>query len=259
MQKFLIFAAACVLAVPLQAKTIATVNGQEITQEQLDSFVSLLLSQGAQDTPELRDQVKEELINRTIIVQAAEKAGIDKQPDVQQELDLARQGILVRALWADYLKKHPVTDEAIQKEYDALKKDQADSKEYKLRHILLEDEEKANDLLKKIKDKAIAFSDAAKTESVDSGSGSKGGDLGWAPSSNFVPEFANAVEAMDAGDLSDKPVKSQFGWHIIEVEDVRPVEFPELQQVKPQLAEMLRQQQLSDYQDSLLKSAKIEQ
>lgn len=258
MKKIALFAAACLISAPVYAKTIASVNGQPVTQEQLDNFVTLLASQGTPDTPELREQVKQELINRLVVVQAAEKAGIDKQSDVQQEIELARQGILVRALMADHLKNNPVTEAAIKEEYDAIKKDQAKTQEYKLRHILLEDEETAKKLLADLQSKSVAFDAAAKDQSIDSGSGQKGGDLGWAPASNFVPEFAEAVKSMKKGELSSSPVQSQFGWHIIEVEDVRPIQFPEYEQVKPQLEEMLRQQQLTDFQNTLLESAKIE-
>lgn len=257
MKKLTLFAAACLISVPVYAKTIATVNGQAISQDQLDSFVALLASQGVEDTPELREQVKQEIINRTIVVQAAEKAGIDKKEAVKQEIELARQGILVRALMTDHLENNPVSDAEIKKEYDAIKAEQAKTLDYKLRHILLEDEADAKKLLADIKAKTTSFEEAAKAKSIDSGSGERGGELGWGPASNYVPEFAEAVKAMQKGDLSTDPVKSQFGWHIIEVEDLRPIEFPEYEQVKPQLAEMLRQQKQADFQEQLLKSAKI--
>jgi peptidyl-prolyl cis-trans isomerase C len=257
MKRLAVFAAACVIAVPAFAQTIASVNGKAITQEKLDQFVSLLVSQGAQDSPELRAQVKQEMVNRLVAVQAAEKAGIDKQTSVQQEVELARQGILVRALMADFLKKNPVTDAQVQSEYDKIKKEQTGKKEYKLRHILVEDEKAAEDLTASIKTKKVTFDAAAKKNSKDPGSGKNGGDLGWGPSSNYVPEFAQAVESMKKGELTAKPVKTQFGWHIIQVEDSRDIKFPDLAEVKPQIEEMLRQQQLAEYQQGLIKNAII--
>lgn len=257
MKRLVVFAAACTIALPIYAQNVATVNGKTISQENLDQFVSLLVTQGAQDTPELRTQVKQEMVNRLVAVQAAEKAGLDKQTAVKQEIELARQGILVRALMADFLKNNPVTDATIQAEYDKIKKEQGNTQEYKVQHILVNDEKKANELLAAIKSKKTTFDAAAKKDSIDTGSGQKGGDLGWGPSSNYVPEFAQAVESLKKGELSDKPVQSQFGWHIIQVEDVRAAQFPELAQVKPQIEEMMRQQQLAKYQEGLIKAATI--
>src|SRR5690606_21622008 len=199
----------------------------------------------------------QEMVNRLVAVQAAEKAGIDKQADVKQEIELARQGILVRALMADHLKKNPVTDAKIQAEYDKIKKLQAGKQEYKVRHILVKDQKAAEDLTAAIKAKKVTFEAAAKKDSIDPGSGKNGGDLGWAPPTNYVPEFAAAVEKLKKGQMTDKPVQSQFGWHIIQVDDTRDVKFPELAEVKPQIEEMLRQQQLAEYQDSLMKGADI--
>ncbi len=257
MKRIAAVALACSLALPVYAKDIATVNGQGISQAKFDQFVSLLISQGAQDTPQLRDQVKQEMINRLVAVQAAEKAGLQKDPAVQQETELATQSILVRALMAKYLKDHPVTDANLKKEYDTIKAEQADRKEYKLRHILVKDEDAAKALIKSIKAKKISFDAAAKKDSIDTGSGKNGGELGWGPTTNYVPEFAKAVESMKKGDTSTEPVKTQFGWHIIQVEDVRPVAFPSFDEAKPQLEEMMRQQALGDYQKGLMKDAKV--
>jgi len=259
MKRLAVLAAACALAFPLHAKNIATVNGQAITDAQLNQFVALLVEQGAQDSPELREQVKQEMINRMVAVQAAQKAGIDKRPAVEQELELARQGILVRALIADHLEKNPIGDAKVQAEYDKIKATQADRKEYKVRHILVKEQKEAEDLLASIKAKKISFEDAAGKHSIDPGSGKNGGDLGWAPTSNYVPEFAQAVESLKKGATSEQPVQTQFGWHIIQVEDERPVEFPALDDVKPQLEEMMRQQQVVEFQQKLVKDAKIEE
>jgi len=259
MKKTLIaLTAALTLTAPLYAQTIATVNGKAITQAELNQFVELLRAQGAQDTPQLREQVKQELIQRHIAVQAAEKAGFDKKDSVKQEIELVRQSILVRALLSDYLEKQPITDVQVQAEYDKLKAAQGDRQEYKARHILVQDQAKAEELLKSIQDKKITFEDAAKRDSIDAGSGQNGGDLGWAPASNYVPEFAQAVEQLKQGEMSNAPVQSQFGWHIIQLDDARPLVFPPLEEVKQQLQERLRQQSLSQYQDSLRQAATVE-
>lgn len=257
MKRLVMFAAAIAIAAPVYAQNVATVNGKPLTQKQVDQFVSLLVSQGAKDSPQLREQVKQEMIGRMVAVQAAEKAGIDKQASVKQEIELARQGILVRALMADHLKKNPITDAKIQADYDTIKKEQAGRQEYKLRHILVKDEKAAQDLISQIKSKKITFAEAAKKDSIDPGSGAKGGDLGWGPSSNYVPEFAQAVEKLKKGQMTDAPVQTQFGWHVIQVEDARPVSLPELKDVKTQIEEMLRQDKLGQFQQELMKSADI--
>lgn len=258
MKRFAVLALSCALAYPLAAQNLASVNGQDITQKQFDDFVSLLVKEGAQDTPELREQVKQEMIIRLIAVQAAQAAGLEKKAEVAQELELARQGILVRALLNDYIQKNPISDKDLKAEYEKLKKAEKDQKEYKARHILVKTEDEAKQLLADIKKKVISFADAAKSKSIDPGSGANGGDLGWAPSDIYVAEFGEALKKQKKGEVSAAPIKSEFGWHIIQVDEIRDVEFPEFDQVKPQLEEMQRQKQLSDYQQSLMKKAKVQ-
>ena len=257
MKRIVMFAAALALAAPIYAQNVATVNGKPITKANVDEFVKLLGTQGAADSPQLREQVKEELINRQVMVQAAETAGLLKDPTITVELELARQGILVRALMADYLKKNPITDAKIQAEYDKLKKAEDGKFEYEVRHILVEDEKTANDMQAKLKAKSAKFEDLAKS-SKDPGSAEKGGNLGWAADSNYVEPFAKAVAATPKGQLSEKPVQSQFGWHVIEVLDKRPVEFPPLDQVRKELEQMMREQTLAAYQADLRSKAKVQ-
>ena len=257
MKRIVMFAAALALATPIYAQNVATVNGKPITKANVDEFVKLLSTQGAADSPQLREQVKEELINRQVMVQAAEAAGLLKDPTITVELELARQGILVRALMADYLKKNPITDAKIQAEYDKLKKAEDGKFEYEVRHILVEDEKTANDMQAKLKAKSAKFEDLAKS-SKDPGSAEKGGNLGWAADSNYVEPFAKAVAATPKGQLSEKPVQSQFGWHVIEVLDKRPVAFPPLEQVRKELEQMMREQTLAAYQADLRSKAKVQ-
>ena len=259
MKRITMLAAACAVVLPALAfaQNVATVNGKPITKKSEDEFVKLLVKQGATDSPQLRDQVKQELINRQIFVQAAEKEGIAKKASVQTEVELARQGILVRDLMNDYLAKNPVTDAEVQYQYDKLKQQQAGKMEYDVSHILVKDEKTADDLLAQIKADPGKFSDLAKKNSQDPGSAGNGGDLGWAPATNYVPTFADAVTKLKKGEMVDKPVQTQYGWHIIKVNDTRAVQFPPIDQVKPQIQEMLRQQVLADYQKKLHDAAKI--
>lgn len=258
MKRFAALMLSCAMAAPLYAQTAATVNGKPISQKSVDDFIALLIEQGAQDSPELREQVKQEIIGRTIMVQAAEAAGVANQPAVSQEIELAKQGIMIRALMSDYLKKNPVTDAQVAAEYEVLKKQEAGKQEYRVRHILLDNEDQAKTVLADLKAKKTNFADAAKQYSKDPGSASRGGDLGWAASSSYVAPFANAVDSQKKGELSAAPVQSDFGWHILVVEDSRPITFPELNDVKDQIAEMMRQTKLEEFQQSLLKGAKVE-
>jgi len=257
MKKFAMLAAACAVAVPAFAQNIATVNGKNISQKSEDQFVQLLIGQGATDSPALREQIKQELINREVFVQAAEKAGLAKQDGVKAEIELARQGILVRALMSDYLQKNPIKDDAIQAEYNKAKSAQGDAKEYQVRHILVEDEKTANDLIKQLTDKKAKFEDLAKKHSKDPGSAAQGGELGWSPATTYVAPFAEALIALEKGQITTKPVQTQFGWHVIELQDSRAIEFPPLDQVRTQIEEMLRQQSLAQYQELLRSQATI--
>jgi len=258
MKRFVLLAAACAVALPALAQNAATVNGTAIPQKSVDQFVQALISQGANDTPELREQAKQELINREILTQAAEKAGLPKQEEVSAALVQARQAVLVRALMAEHLKKNPVTDAAIEAEYNKIKAAQGDAQEYQVRHILVEDEKVAKDLIKQLTGKKADFAALAKQHSKDTGSAERGGELGWAPASNYVQPFAAAVRLLKKGELGAAPIQTQFGWHVIELQDARPVSFPPLEQVRGQVEDMLRQRTLAAYQQSLRDQAKIQ-
>lgn len=257
MKRLIFIAAACMLALPLHAQTIASVNGEAITQDKLDSFVALLVGQGATDSDELRTRVKQEMINRLVAVQAARKAGLDKNPEIVQEIELANQGILVRALMTDHLDRNPISDETLKAEYEKIRAEETKEPEYKVRHILVKEETEATALIADIKAGRQEFADAAGKASIDPGSGKNGGELGWAPAANYVPEFAEAVRTLGKGGMSETPVESQFGWHIILVEDERPATFPEFDDIRTQLEEMMRQQQLASFQQALLEKANI--
>jgi len=257
MKRLFTLLAACLIAVPAYAQTIATVNGKAITKKQQDDIVALLVAQGETDTPALRDHIKQDIINTTVLLQAAEKAGLDKKPEVIHAMEMARQNVLAQALVTDYLEKNPIADDAIQARYNEISTAQAGRLEYNLRHILLKDEAAAKQLIADIKAKKTTFEAAAKKDSIDSGSGQNGGELGWAQTANFVPEFATAVEAMKKGELTQVPVQTQFGWHIIEVKDTRAMLFPALNAVRPQIENMLRQEQVQKMRDDLMQQAVI--
>lgn len=242
-------------AFPAMAQNLAVVNGKPVPSSRADAMVKQLAAQGQQDSPQLRSMVKEELINREILIQEADKLGLGNNPDVKSQLDIARQSIIIRALVADYLKKHPVTDAEVKAEYDKFKS-QAGDKEYRARHILVDKEEDAKAIIAKLKGGA-KFEELAK-QSKDPGSAANGGDLDWASPASYVKPFSDALVALQKGQVTETPVKTQFGYHVIKLEDVRAAKVPSMEEVKPQIAESLQQKKLQAYQEDLRKKAKIQ-
>lgn len=242
-------------AFPVLAQNLAVVNGKPVPSSRADMMVKQMAAQGQADSPQLRSMIKEELINREILMQEADKLGLGTTPDVKAQLEMARQSIVIRALVADFLKKNPVKDADIQAEYDKFKA-QAGDKEYHARHILVDKEEDAKAIIAKLKGGA-KFEDLAK-QSKDTGSAANGGDLDWAAPSSFVKPFSDAMVALQKGQITETPVKTQFGYHVIKLEDTRAAKVPTLDEVKPQIAESLQQKKLAAYQEELRKKAKIQ-
>lgn len=242
-------------ALPAMAQNLAVVNGKPVPSSRADAMIKQMSAQGQQDTPQLRSMVKEELINREILMQEADRLGLSQSPEVKSRLEMARQAIVIRALVADYVKKNPVSEADMKAEYDKYKA-QAGDKEYHARHILVEKEDDAKAIIAKLKSGA-KFEDLAK-QSKDPGSAGKGGDLDWATPSSFVKPFSDAMVGLQKGQFTETPVHTQFGWHVIKLEDVRPAKVPSFEEVKPQIAEALQQQKLQAYQQELRKKAKIQ-
>jgi peptidyl-prolyl cis-trans isomerase C len=215
------------------------------TQAQYDVLLKERLAQGGQDTPEVRNQVKEELNTRELLAREAKKQGIDKQSDVKTQMDLASQTVLVRAYVSDWVKKNPVPETELKKEYDTIKA-QIGDKEYKVRHILVKSEDQAKDIIAELQ-KGAKFDELAKARSEDPGSKDKGGDLDWNAPANFVKPFGDAMKATPKGKFTAQPVQTQFGWHVIEVDDVRDAKVPAFDEVKPQLQQRMQAQWLDKY------------
>jgi peptidyl-prolyl cis-trans isomerase C len=248
----LLFASA---ALPVLAQNLAVVNGKPVPSSRADVMIKQMATQGQQDSPQLRAMVKEELINREILIQEADKLGLGNKPEVKNQVDLARQSIVIRALVTDYITKNPVKEADMKAEYDKFKA-QAGDKEYHARHILVEKEDEAKAIIAKLKGGA-KFEELAK-QSKDPGSAPNGGDLDWASPGSFVKPFSDAMVALQKGQITETPVKTQFGYHIIKLEDVRAAKVPSYDEVKPQIAESLQQQKLQAYQQELRKKAKIQ-
>ncbi len=244
------------LAVPALAQNLAVVNGKPVPSSRVNALKQQVEASGRPVTPEVLAQIKEELIAREIFMQEAKKQGLDASDEYKTQLELARQTILIRQLFADFQKKNPVTDADIKAEYDKFVAANG-GKEYRARHILVEKEDEALALIAQIK-KGGSFEDLAKKASKDPGSGANGGDLDWAAAGSYVPEFSGSMVKLDKGQMTETPVKSQFGFHIIRVDDVREAQLPKLEEVKPQIAQQLQQQKLSTFQDNLRSKAKIQ-
>ena len=250
-----LFALMAIAAIPAMAQNIAVVNGKAIPSSRADVMVKQMATQGQADTPQLRAAVKEELINREVLMQEADKQGLNNSADVKAQMELARQSIVIRALIGDFIKKHPVTDDEVKAEYDKFRA-QAGDKEYHVHHILVETEDQANAIIAKLKG-GTKFEDLAK-QSKDPGSAANGGDLDWATPASFVKPFSDAMVALKKGEFTQTPVKTQFGFHVIRLDDVRPAKVPTLDEVKPQITEALQQRKLQAYQEQLRGKAKIQ-
>ncbi|HXX85739.1 MAG TPA: peptidyl-prolyl cis-trans isomerase [Casimicrobiaceae bacterium] len=245
-------ALAAVLAMPALAQDAAKAKAapssaagkQLYPQSFYDFLIKQRTSQGQPDSPELRAAVRDELNTRELLVREAKKQGLDKNADIKTEMDLTSQTVLVRALMSDYLKAHKVSDEALHKEYDSIKAQLGD-KEYKVRHILVDNEADAKDIIASLQ-KGEKFEKLAE-RSKDTGSKINGGDLDWNAPANFVKPFADAVVATPKGKFTTTPVQTQFGWHVIMIEDIRDAKIPPFDEVKQQLAQRMQGQIVEAY------------
>jgi peptidyl-prolyl cis-trans isomerase C len=232
------------------------VNGTTIPQQRVDFFLKNLIAQGRPDTPEMRDAVRQELINRELMTQEAVRRGLDKTSDVSMQMELARQDILARAYLQDIAGKSPVTEDALKKEYERIK-GQLGTREYKARHILVDKEDEAKEIIAQIK-KGGSFDKLAAEKSKDPGSKVRGGELDWAVPGNYVKPFGDALARLKKGQMTEAPVQTNFGWHIIRLDDERALKVPGYDEVKPNLQQNLQRQVQERALTDLRAKAKIE-
>ncbi len=233
------------------------VNGVVIPPSRIEAMNKELNAQGQPDTPERQSAVREELVNREILAQAALKRGLDKGPEVTAQMDMARQAVLVRALFEAEMKSNPITEADLQKQYETFKGSMGTT-EYKVRHILVDKEDDAKQIIADLA-KGGDFAKIAKEKSKDPGSKDNGGDLDWGPSARYVKPFADAVTSQPKGKVSTAPVKSDFGYHVIIVDDSRPLKVPEFSEVKEQFRQRAQQQQIQKMVMDLRQKAKVEE
>ncbi len=234
---------------------VATVNGVTIPKARVDAVVNAQVAQGQKDTPDLRAAIRDRLITLEVLAQEANKKGLGKHSDTVSQIELARTNILAQAFRNDFLKAHPVGDDLLKAEFEKLKT-QAGDKEYKARHILVEKETEAKDIIEKLK-KGEKFDELAKA-SKDPGSKDHGGELDWNLPSGFVKPFSDAMVKLEKGKYTEAPIQSQFGWHVIQLDDVRPAKFPDFDQVKPNLQQRMQEAMFEKEVSDLRAKAKVE-
>ncbi|MBU3740095.1 MAG: peptidylprolyl isomerase [Rhodoferax sp.] len=247
---------AAALAPVALAQNVAIVNGKAVPVARVEALAQQIAKSGRPVTPEMQGQLRDEVIAGEIFIQEAQKQGLDASEDFRVQMELARQTILIRELFGSYQRNHPVSEADVKAEYDKFVAANG-GKEYKARHILVAKEDEARALIAQIK-KGAKFEDLAKKSSKDPGSGANGGDLDWAGASNYVAEFGDALTKLAKGKMTDTPVKTQFGFHIIRLDDVRDVQLPKFDDVKPQIQQQLQQQKLTRFQEDLRAKAKVE-
>ena len=235
---------------------VAKVNGVAVPRSRLEYMMDQQKARGAQDNEQMRAMVREELVNREIISQEAGKSGLAKRPEVQAELDLARQQIIVNAYLREYVRKNPVSDADVEKEYERARQRSGD-KEYRARHILVETEAEAQAMVAALK-KGGKFDELAAKNSKDPGSKERGGDLDWNVPGAFDKAFSEAMVKLEKGKYTETPVRTRFGFHVIQLDDVRPVRFPALADVKPRIQQQLVQNKVEELIKGLRAKSKIE-
>jgi peptidyl-prolyl cis-trans isomerase C len=239
-----------------QGKPAAKVNGVSIPQYRLDHAVQSRISQGVPDSPQLRQGVRDALISQEVVAQQAVRDGLDKQPAVAARLELDRLSALAQAYFVEFLRKHPITDDELRKEYERLKPQLA-TKEYRARHILVNTEDEAKDIIKQLKGGGN-FEKLAAEKSKDPGSKGRGGDLDWSPASRYVKPFGDALVTLKKGQITDTPVKTDFGFHVIRLDDERIARLPTFEETKPTLERNRQSEMVQKEIANLRAKAKIE-
>jgi len=236
--------------------TVVTVNDTKISQQMVDTFLQAVTGKpAAEATEEQREQLLDQLIAMTLAAQAAEKEGAAKDPEVQARLDLIRTQIMAEAASDKYTKAHPVSDDEVKAEYDEQVAKMP--KEYKARHILVEKKETAESLIRDL-EAGGDFAKLAKTESKDPGSAANGGDLGWFSAQSMVKPFSDALATLEKGAITKTPVQTEYGFHVIQLEDTRFPQAPAFDDVKEQVKMLAQRKKLQAYLDELRKTAKIQ-
>jgi peptidyl-prolyl cis-trans isomerase C len=249
--------AAAPAAPATESSVIITVNKTPIPQARIDLRLKVAAQQGQPDSPDLRKAIRDDLINLEVISQEAVKKGLDQQPEVVQQIELTKQTALANAYVMDFVKNHPLSEDALKQEYEN-QKSHYGNKEYKVEHILVDSEKEAQAIIVELKKKGSKFDKIAKKSSKDPGSKDKGGDLGWTVPTTFVQPFGEAILKLNKGEMS-APVQTQYGWHVIKLDDIRDLKIPTMEEVKGNLEKRLQQLAIQDAIKALRANAVIKQ
>ncbi len=233
-----------------------SVNGVIIPQSYFDAMNKEAAASGRPVTPETTAQIRDELVNREVLSQAAAKRGLERDPAIAAQMKIAAQAVLIRAFFDDYVKANPIKDDDLKKQYEGFVAQMGD-KEYKARHILVDTEDEAKALIAQL-GRGESFEKLAKDKSKDTGSKDQGGDLDWGPAGRYVPEFGNALRALQKGQTTPNAIKTQFGWHVIRLDDSRAMKVPGFDEVKENFRMRAQQEQVGRLVAELRGKAKIE-
>jgi peptidyl-prolyl cis-trans isomerase C len=236
---------------------IAKVNGVAVPRSRMEVVMQEQQQRGMQDNVQNRAMVRDELINREVVAQEAQRAGFGKRPEVQAQIDLARQQIIVNAYIRDWVAKNPASDGEVQAQYDKAKEQGVNEREYRARHILVESEDEAKAVIAQLK-KGAKFDELARKSSKDPGSKERGGDLDWNVPQTFDRQFSEAMVKLEKGKYTETPVRTRFGYHVIQLDDVRAMPFPELADVKPRIQQQVMQMKVDELVRGLRAKAKVE-
>ncbi len=239
------------------AAPVAKVNGVAIPNSRLELVMKGLSAQGQKDTPETRKAVRDDLIKQEVLSQEAIRKGLDKTPDIQTQIQITRQSVLIRALQSDFIENNKPTDKEVRKEYEAVTAASMGDQEYNPRHILVSTEEEAKDVIRSLK-KGAKFEQLAKDKSTDDGSKNKGGELGWSSARSYAQPFAEALVKLKKGEITQQPIKTSFGWHVIRLDGIRPLKIPPYEEVKAKVLQRVLQRKFAAYLEELRGKAKIE-
>ena len=239
-----------------KSKILSTINGAVITQNDYDDYLKSRQTQQAPiaDKEKEKSVVMDEMITRALLVQDARKHKLDQEPETYFQIKRQTENILARAMLRQYLKDNPISDEEVKQRYEK-EVEKTHKLEYHARHILVKTKEEADNILKQLH--VANFAALAKQKSIDVRSGKEGGDLGWFNEGAMVPEFFNAVTQLKKGEITKEPVKTEFGWHIIQLEDTRPFKVPDFDQVKANVRQLVQQGKIDNMVKDLKAKAKI--
>ena len=239
------------------AAPVAKVNGVAIPNSRLELVMKGLSAQGQKDTPETRKAVRDDLIKQEVLSQEAIRKGLDKTPDVATQMKITRQSVLIRALQSDFIANNQPSEKEVRKEYETVTAASMGDQEYNPRHILVSTEEEAKDVIRSLK-KGAKFEQLAKDKSTDDGSKNKGGELGWSSARSYAQPFAEALVKLKKGEITQQPVKTSFGWHVIRLDGIRPLKIPPYEEVKGKVLQRVLQRKFAAYLEELRGKAKIE-